>query len=159
MGDTTTTTLPPGGSQAFVVCLQKADTTDTVDTLVVTLRAPEYSPDQFVEKRVLVSHRGGRPKWHARLGKNTRFTIVPTPFNPTARIMYSLRARGPVKIQVFDIQGRLVRTLVDEEKNAGEYVVEWHGRNNAGGSVASGIYFVRLQTGSTSTTRKAVFIK
>lgn len=83
----------------------------------------------------------------------------PNPFNPETRIAYSVAARGPVELTIYDVHGRRVRTLVRETKEAGPYVVAWDGRDDAGASVASGIYLYAIKAGSFESTRKAVLVR
>ena len=75
------------------------------------------------------------------------------------RIDYTVDQEGPVYLGVFDISGRLVRTLVNRLMPSGAHSQEWDGRDNHGRSVASGIYFYRLTAGKNSLARKAVLLK
>jgi hypothetical protein len=87
----------------------------------------------------------------------TEFSLsqnYPNPFNPSTRIQYAVPERGSVTLQVFDILGRQVATLVDEVRNAGKHSVRW----DAVG-LASGVYFYRLTIGGTSIARKALLMK
>jgi len=72
----------------------------------------------------------------------------PNPFNPTTTIQYSLPYDSNVKIEIFDILGHRIRTLVNQRKNAGVYQIEWDGRNNYGRRVASGLYIYQIKAGS-----------
>ena len=83
----------------------------------------------------------------------------PNPFNPETTIRYALPREEPVTLQVFNIRGQAVRTLVDEPVKAGYHSLIWDGRNETGQAVASGIYFVQLQAGSYHQTRKLALIK
>ncbi|TFG97172.1 MAG: T9SS type A sorting domain-containing protein [Calditrichales bacterium] len=65
----------------------------------------------------------------------------PNPFNPSTKIRYHLVKNGPVELSVFDVLGRKVMTLIDENKIAGDYTVEWTGRNSEGNLMPSGVYF------------------
>jgi len=78
----------------------------------------------------------------------------PNPFNPATTISYDLPVAGPVKLQIFDISGRLVQTLVDENKPAGHYSVSWTAQN-----VSSGIYLIRLNAGDFTAVKKCVKLK
>ncbi|MBN2414564.1 T9SS type A sorting domain-containing protein [bacterium] len=78
----------------------------------------------------------------------------PNPFNPVTHIEYSLPARTHVKLEVFDIMGRKVETLINEVRNAGSYRVEFDGS-----SLASGIYFYRLKTDSHTFMKKMMLMK
>jgi hypothetical protein len=83
----------------------------------------------------------------------------PNPFNPTTTIDYALATGGPVSLRVYDVTGRLVRTLVDGEKQPGVYAAVWDGRNDHGQPVATGVYFYRLRAGQNVFTKKAVLLK
>lgn len=78
----------------------------------------------------------------------------PNPFNPVTKINYDLPKDGMVKLVVYDILGREVKTLVNEVKQAGRYTVEFNGSG-----FASGIYFYRIQTGNFVQVKRMVMIK
>jgi hypothetical protein len=85
---------------------------------------------------------------------------IPNPFNPTTTIRYDVARRGGVvTLQVFDVSGRLVRTLVDQAQGEGYKDVTWDGRNEAGQPVATGMYFYRLSAPGFTQTRKMVLLK
>ena len=90
----------------------------------------------------------------ASLAQNT-----PNPFNPVTLIRYQLSDREHVTLSVYDASGQLVRTLVDEVRPVGKNEVTWDGRNAAGTSVGSGVYFYRLDAGKFSESRKMVLLK
>jgi len=83
----------------------------------------------------------------------------PNPFNPTTTISFGLRERGAVSLKIYDAAGRLVRTLVDEVREAGTYRETWDGRNNRGTRVASGIYFYRMKTPGFVWSRKMALLR
>ncbi|UCH85524.1 MAG: T9SS type A sorting domain-containing protein [Candidatus Latescibacterota bacterium] len=83
----------------------------------------------------------------------------PNPFNPQTTIEYSLRESGRVSLRIYDIAGRLVRTLLSEEKTAGTYTTIWNGRDDNGAEVSSGVYFVRFEAGGDVHAQKIVFLK
>jgi hypothetical protein len=83
----------------------------------------------------------------------------PNPFNSTSTISYSVQREGRVGLCVYDIGGRLIRTLVDGQKSPGDYEVKWSGRRTDGTAVPSGIYFVRLETRGQAQTRKIVVLR
>ena len=68
----------------------------------------------------------------------------PNPFNPVTTIPFTLKAPRQVRLTVFDVSGRAVRTLLDEHRPAGVYTAQWNGRDAEGRPVASGLYFYRL---------------
>ncbi len=84
---------------------------------------------------------------------------VPNPFNPTTTIGFSLAERAHVRLVVFDVSGRRVRTLVDATRAPAHYRVTWDGRTDRGARVASGVYFYRLEAGAFRSTRKMVLLK
>ena len=71
----------------------------------------------------------------------------PNPFNPATTIKYALPQAADVELTVYNVVGQPVRTLVAEHQSAGRYVVEWDATNDSGHSLASGMYFYRLQAG------------
>ncbi len=84
----------------------------------------------------------------------------PNPFNPTTVIRYALPESAPASLKVYDVAGRLVRTIFGSVKvPAGAYEVEWDGKDDNGNSVSSGVYFCRLTAGKESLTRKVVLLK
>jgi hypothetical protein len=84
----------------------------------------------------------------------------PNPFNPGTTIRYDLPFDTMVDLRIYDVLGRLVRTVTGPKwEKAGLYTEYWDGRNNVGGHVASGIYFYRLKAGSKVLTKKMVLIK
>jgi hypothetical protein len=83
----------------------------------------------------------------------------PNPFNPSTAITYQLAALGKVQIKVFDILGREVKTLVNDERPAGKYQVIWNATDNFGNKVTSGIYIYSLRTNSYSQSRKMILMK
>jgi len=93
----------------------------------------------------------------------TKFKLeqnYPNPFNPSTKIQFSLNQMEKVRLDIYDIAGRLVKTLVDYESfNAGSYEVQWTGKNLEGKNVASGIYFARLVAGESMQTIKMNLLK
>jgi len=83
----------------------------------------------------------------------------PNPFNPSTRISYSVGERGLVTLEVFDVLGRDVATLVNEVQSAGSYQIVWNGRNSGNIPVTSGVYFYRLRSGGMSKTNRMVLLK
>jgi hypothetical protein len=83
----------------------------------------------------------------------------PNPFNPSTDIKYSVSENDKVSLKIYNTRGQLVRTLVNEKKTPGEYVVRWNGRNDADRNLASGTYFYQITVGDYSSTKKAVVLK
>jgi hypothetical protein len=83
----------------------------------------------------------------------------PNPFNPVTTIRYSIPEARRVRLCVYNLQGRLVQTLIDETMPAGVNEVTWQGMDGAGSSVASGVYFYRLTAGDFQQTRSMTLIE
>jgi uncharacterized repeat protein (TIGR01451 family) len=83
----------------------------------------------------------------------------PNPFNPTTEITYAIPVAGDVSLRVYDVSGKLVRTLVEGVKGGGAYTASWDGKDSAGRFVASGLYFYRMEAGRYIQTRRMVFLK
>jgi hypothetical protein len=83
----------------------------------------------------------------------------PNPFNPTVTIPFELRRDGDATLSIFDVSGRLVKTLLSEWTQRGVHTAGWDGTGSGGEPVSSGIYFCRLSADGSSTTRKIVLIK
>jgi len=83
----------------------------------------------------------------------------PNPFNPSTTIRFALPATSHVKLSIYSIDGQLVKTLVDDSKDAGNYSVVWNGTNNLGSQVASGMYIYRIDAGNFVNTKKLMLMK
>lgn len=84
---------------------------------------------------------------------------APNPFNPTTRISFTTTWAGRVSVRIYNSAGILIKTLMDKKLPAGKYTVDWHGRNNAGEDVASGVYFYRLLTAEGTRTKKMILLR
>ncbi len=88
------------------------------------------------------------------------FANFPNPFNPTTSIEYALPEAAQVELVIYDLLGQKVRTLVTtQNQNAGYYHLRWDGRNDAGHTVSSGMYFYRLTTPQFTHARKMILLK
>ena len=84
----------------------------------------------------------------------------PNPFNPETVIKFSLKSRSRVSIRVYDVAGRLVKTLVDENREPGFHAdVTWNGTSERGEPVSSGVDFYKMVTGDFMKTKKMVLLK
>jgi len=83
----------------------------------------------------------------------------PNPFNPVTTIEYSLLRRSHVTVEVYNVLGQKVRSLIDREESAGSYTVTWNGNDNSGIPVASGVYLYRFQAGDHIETKKMLLLK
>jgi hypothetical protein len=83
----------------------------------------------------------------------------PNPFNPTTTIKFGLREKGLVTFKIYNVAGQLVKTLVNEVRDAGNYEVTWNGSNGRGSKVASGVYFYCVESKDFLATRKMVLLR
>jgi hypothetical protein len=84
---------------------------------------------------------------------------TPNPFTKTTTIRFSIASKAQVSVEVYNILGQKVRTLVDETLEANAYTREWDGRSDSGEKVSNGIYFYKMVAGDFSDTKKAVLLK
>ena len=83
----------------------------------------------------------------------------PNPFNPETRIRFQLAENSNVRLMIYDVLGRKVRTLVSERMDAGHHVLNWNGLNDAGADVASGMYVYRIKAGDFIAHRKMLLVR
>ena len=83
----------------------------------------------------------------------------PNPFNPSTSIDFSIAEPSVVDLSIYDASGRLVRTLVSENKGVGAYTVNWDGTNNNGVTVSAGMYLYKINTESYVETKKMLLVK
>ena len=83
----------------------------------------------------------------------------PNPFNPSTSIEFYLPKRERASLKIYDVSGRLVRTIIDESLDQGEHKYSWDGANNEGRRVSSGVYFYMLRSESIELSRKAVLLR
>jgi hypothetical protein len=125
----------------------------------------ECESDAVYRYRIDVSDRAGRrvlfetdpisvPRSELALYQNT-----PNPFNPSTTIGYRIPQRSRVTLEVFDIEGRLIASLVSSEQSAGAHRVVWNAMTRSGDRVASGVYYYRLIAGKETVTRKMVLMR
>jgi flagellar hook assembly protein FlgD len=83
----------------------------------------------------------------------------PNPFNPATEIAFTLPSPSHVKLDVFNILGQNVTTLIDGYRPAGDHTVTWEGRDDNGGPAASGVYFYRIEAGNFTKCKKMLLLK
>jgi hypothetical protein len=83
----------------------------------------------------------------------------PNPFNAATSFVYSIKSEAHVEIVIYDIRGRIVKTLINEIIRPGHYTATWDGADSNGNPMPSGIYFYRLKTAHTSQARKMLLLK
>ncbi len=93
------------------------------------------------------------------INKFELYTAYPNPFNPSTIISFDLAEKSGVSLEIFDITGRKICTLVNEIKEAGTYQVIWNGQDDYGKKVASGLYVYRIEAGNFIQSKKLLFMK
>jgi PKD repeat protein len=83
----------------------------------------------------------------------------PNPFNPSTTIRFTVGDSDAVKLRIFDMNGRLVRTLVERRFETGTHAIEWDGRDDHGRTVSSGVYVYRLEAGASTHSRRMVLVR
>ena len=83
----------------------------------------------------------------------------PNPFNPVTAIHYDLPEDALVNITIYDMMGRIVKTMVNSRQNAGFKSIQWNATNNAGQPVSAGLYLYTIQAGAFRQTKKMVMLK
>ncbi|MDZ7316174.1 MAG: T9SS type A sorting domain-containing protein [candidate division KSB1 bacterium] len=83
----------------------------------------------------------------------------PNPFNESTKISYSLNKSGQVMLQIYDANGKIVRTLIDNNQDAGSHFIQWDGRDDYGNSAASGIYLYLLKFEGNIIAKQMVKVK
>ena len=87
------------------------------------------------------------------------FQNQPNPFSPETRIAFELPQEGRTELRIYTVNGRLVRTLMKDTRPAGQYTVCWDGRDAAGESVATGVYFYTLVAPGVQESRKMILLR
>ncbi|MCH7819146.1 MAG: T9SS type A sorting domain-containing protein [Candidatus Marinimicrobia bacterium] len=142
-----------GGNGIFLSIIELTATEAELTAGNVTMKVEFVDEVVFLPVGIDDSRLGQTPREFS-LGQN-----YPNPFNPSTNITYDLPASVTVSLNIYDILGRNVITLVNEQQNAGSYIVEWNGKNSSGIQVTSGIYFYRLEAGRNAFTKKMLLLK
>lgn len=83
----------------------------------------------------------------------------PNPFNPETAISFNLPKTGEMSLNIYNVKGQLVKTLINEIKTAGTHQIIWNGTDNSGYSVSSGLYYYKMTAGKYSATKKMIMMK
>jgi hypothetical protein len=159
--DTQIALYPPNGAAALVVT--------TADNITPTLPADGYytvvvedaGADQTGNYSLKVDVSGGV----TGVGGDTPPAALalhpgsPSPFSQSTRIDYDLPASDHVRIDIYDVTGSRIRTLVDEQRPMGRFSANWNGRDDAGRRVASGVYYLRMNTRAEVKNQKVVLVR
>lgn len=135
--------------ECYVVYMAPDYETETV--------SPPGGPEDYKQRLWFAKVNWGTTSISGDNGVPVQFHLsqnFPNPFNPQTVINYSLEGRAPVRLIVYDLLGREVQTLINDELNAGKYDVIWNGAEQS-----AGVYFYRLSIDGRSETRKMVLLK
>jgi len=144
------------GSDTTITVWDNQVTTNYNFTLTARINSVQFDPDEWILRTVTLITDVEETQENLYLFKLD--ANYPNPFNPSTTISFSVPERAVVTLKVYDILGNEVATLVNEEKPAGEYEVEFNssfGNRN----LVSGTYFYKLTSGSFTQTRKMMLIK
>ncbi len=146
--------VQPETESVFTIVYDTQDSGTHTGTLTINSNDP-YSP-LLVNLTGSTSVANGDDDLNFETGISS---IYPNPFNPETNIRFALKQDSDVEISVYNIKGQKVKTLRREHFVKGEHVVTWKGKDNSNSDVGSGVYFIRLKTGSTEQIRKAILLK
>ncbi|RMH90974.1 MAG: T9SS C-terminal target domain-containing protein [Calditrichaeota bacterium] len=137
-----------------------------VDSLIVRWPGPGFTVDVIrnvaVDQRLRIVEGQGVVSLPPEPPVASDFRLspnFPNPFNPVTNVEFEIRNSEWVRLTIYDLFGREVKTLVNARKAAGNYTVQWDGTDNVGRPVGSGIYLYRLKAGSFIQTRKMVLVR
>jgi flagellar hook assembly protein FlgD len=94
-----------------------------------------------------------------RVVADFKVSVGPNPFKERATVSFSLTRPSPVSVSVYDVTGRLVRSLADRPFSEGTHVLSWDGKDVAGRPVGAGIYFYRFSSGRVAHTGKMSLLR
>lgn len=86
-------------------------------------------------------------------------SLQPNPFNPRITISFNVGRSGPVELNIYDLTGRHIKTLVSKHLEAGQFSKQWDGRDNGGSVVSAGVYLVRIKNETTTDSKKITLVK
>ena len=146
--------VPPGFYQLWV----KASGYDSVRLILPV----EVRRGQNTRADIYLSPSGVEARPGSRSVLETAFTLepcVPNPARKETRIAFSLNAPSKIVLAIFNLSGRRLRTLLNEERKPGRQVLDWNGKDDTGKALAPGNYFLRLDVGDRSAVRKITLLK
>ena len=147
-----------GGTEFLVVDLSTYMLPGTVPDTIININDEDYyglAPDMGAIEYQSILHldRDLLPRQYI-LHQN-----YPNPFNPTTQLRYDLPEASHVRIMIYDLMGREIRTLVDMDQKAGYRSIQWNATNDLGQPVSAGMYLYMIQAGDFRQTRKMVLLK
>lgn len=151
--------VAPGSSLPATVTFNSAGLEPGVHVAVMTVISNDPTePELAVPLLLTVNPVSSAPD--QAVVHTVRFVgAVPNPFNPTTNLMFTLPAEAEVELDLFDVAGRRVRSLLAGRLPAGPQTVPWNGRDESGRLVASGTYFARLTAGGVSSVKSVTLVR
>ncbi|MFA6979185.1 MAG: M4 family metallopeptidase [Ignavibacteriaceae bacterium] len=139
--------LPPGNGRAYESNGSTWVKLTSPNDFTMYMRATIQTPTGVVEISTQVPD------------KFEVFQNYPNPFNPSTSIAYTLPKSELVNLSVYDLSGRKISELVNNDQNPGTYEVTWNGKNSRGENTSSGIYFYQLNAGTYKSVKKMILIR
>jgi aminopeptidase N len=143
----------------FDIAVANADRTE-----IYNLSAPgsyiamvEIDPDDWILKEV--TYNGTTGVDDLVPAAQVALSSYPNPFNPATKLVYELPRASAVRLEIYDVAGRRVATLVEAQRPAGHHEVAWDGRDDAGAQLPSGTYFGRLVAGDRVSSHKLTLVE
>ncbi len=153
-------TMALGDTQEVVYAVVGAQGGDRIHTIDYVKWLAKYVrqayPDPVGLRTTALSQQEPAPQLPSTL---TLWSNYPNPFNPGTTIRYGLPRAMTVQLQIYDLLGRRVKTLVDAEQSEGEHTVAWDGIASSGYSVASGVYFYQIRAGGMSAVKRMLLLR
>ena len=151
-----------GGQQAIYAVSEVQRSEFEGDTLVVVTAggSDRYAAAGITKIEFLMDFSGvNDPRDAAALLKAVHlFQNQPNPFSPETRIAFDLPKAGSVELMIYNVNGRLIRRLVKDTRQAGRHTASWDGRDDAGVKVGSGIYFYQLTAPGVEESRRMLLL-
>ena len=152
--------IPPNDTSTLTITTLLSTPPDTYDLVILAVANKKQKDSTYVkliiEEPTDVDEEGDQPN---APDKFALFQNQPNPFNPETKISYYLSEGCEVKLTIYNILGRRVKTLFEGHQNAGMNTLVWDGKNDQGEQLSSGIYFYRLQAGEFIQTKKMNLLK
>jgi hypothetical protein len=152
--------IPPNDTSTLTINTLLSTPPDTYDLAIIAVANIKWKDTTYVkliiEQATDVDGEGDQPN---APDKFALFQNQPNPFNPETKISYYLSEGCEVKLTIYNILGRRVKTLFEGHQNAGVKTLVWDGKNDQGEQLSSGIYFYRLQAGEFIQTKKMNLLK
>ena len=154
--------MAPGDTQQVVYCFVAGQGADRLDSITEMRKNDSYAQTAFDNLFDRINQTDVEGDGDDKSGIPLAFRLFqnhPNPFNPETRIAFHLSTSERAVIRVFDMMGREIATLLDQNMTTGAHHVSWNGQDGSGREVGSGVYFYRLEAGSYTATAKMVLMR